>query len=159
MHKSPASGNAKCRGNHLKYFRSVRFRRSGGQCPAARLAAAQEVRRRLAFATMASADFLPFVVAAHILNTSTPMRWQDLPRVLTRSFPLYLPHLPEAICVAIGLRLVWQTYPCLRPYMQFLFVEPVVFPSEDLFSLKVGFLQIPSHDGHSCLWLAHPTAG
>ena len=41
--------------------------------------------------TMASADFLQFVVTTLFFAPARP------PRVLTRSFPLYLPHLPQAI--------------------------------------------------------------
>ena len=42
---------------------------------------------------MASADFLRFVVTVHFFPNASARP----PRVLTRSFPLYPPHLPEAI--------------------------------------------------------------
>mgnify|MGYP006914959408 CR=1 FL=1 len=42
--------------------------------------------------TMTSADFLQFVVTTHFFLASARP-----PRVLTRSFPLYLPHLPRMI--------------------------------------------------------------
>ena len=67
-------------------------------------------------------------------TSNTPVR---PPRVLTRSFPLYPPHLPKAIRVAIGLRLVWQTYPHFRPYMRFLFVRPEFCPLGDLSTPKI----------------------
>ena len=47
--------------------------------------------------TMASADFSQFVVTTHFFRIrllDAPMR---PPRVLTHSFPLYLPHLPQTI--------------------------------------------------------------
>ena len=45
--------------------------------------------------TMASADFLPFVVTAHFFSKYVYLNASARPpRVLTRSFPLYLPHLP-----------------------------------------------------------------
>ena len=59
------------------------------------------------------------------------------PRVLTHSFPLYLSHLLQAIRAAIGLRFVRQTYPCLQPYMRFLFVRPEVCPVEDLLTSTI----------------------
>ena len=54
------------------------------------------------------------------------------PRVLTRSFPLYLPHLLQVIRAVIGLCFVMQTYPRLQPYMRFLFVRPEICPAGDL---------------------------
>ena len=82
--------------------------------------------------TMASADFLPFVVTTHFFLASARP-----PRVLTRSFPLYLPHLPNTIRVAIGLYFDVQTHPYVRPYMRFLFVRPEFCPLGDLSTPKI----------------------
>ena len=65
------------------------------------------------------------------------------PRVLTRSFPLYLPHLPKAIRVAIGLHFGLQTYPCFRPCMRFLFVRPEFCPLGDLSTPKIRLSSDP----------------
>ena len=63
-----------------------------------------QAANRVGGATMASADFSQFVVTTHFFsNMSTPNTPVRPPRVLTRSFPLYLPHLPNTIRVAIGL--------------------------------------------------------
>ena len=81
--------------------------------------------------TMASADFSQFVVTTHFFRIRLLHAPARPPRVLTRSFPLYLPHLLQAIRAAIGLRFVRQTYPRLQPYMRFLFVRPEVCPAGD----------------------------
>ena len=88
--------------------------------------------------TMASADFSQFVVTTHFFfNMSTPNTPVRPPRVLTRSFPLYLPHLPNTIRVAIGLYFDVQTHPYVRPYMRFLFVRPEFCPLGDLSTPKI----------------------
>ena len=52
----------------------------------------------------------------------------------------------------------WSTgLPDMRPTMWFLFVGSGVCPPR-LLTLTSGFLQIPPHDGHSCLRLTLPTA-
>ena len=68
---------------------------------------------------------------------STPNTPVRPPRVLTRSFPLYLPHLPNTIRVAIGLYFDVQTHPYVRPYMRFLFVRPEFCPLGDLSTPKI----------------------
>ena len=78
--------------------------------------------------TMASADFLRFVVTAHFF----PCVRKTSPGTHT-----FFPSLPaaftvERIRVAIGLCFSWQTYPHLRPYMRFLFVRPEFCPLGDL---------------------------
>ena len=70
-------------------------------------------------------------------NMSTPNTPVRPPRVLTRSFPLYLPHLPNTIRVAIGLYFDVQTHPYVRPYMRFLFVRPEFCPLGDLSTPKI----------------------
>ncbi len=52
---------------------------------------------------MASADFLQFVVTTHFFRIRLLHAPARPPRVLTRSFPLYLPHLLQAIRAVIGL--------------------------------------------------------
>ena len=47
--------------------------------------------------TMTSADFLQFVVTTHFFRICLLYAPARPPRVLTRSFPLYLPHLPQTI--------------------------------------------------------------
>ena len=44
------------------------------------------------------------------------------------------------------------------PCMQFLFVRPRLCPQGHFSVPTSDFLQIPSHDGHPCLWLTVPTA-
>ena len=46
---------------------------------------------------MALADFLQFVVTTHFFRIRLPHASTRPPRVLTRSFPLCLPHLPQTI--------------------------------------------------------------
>ena len=88
--------------------------------------------------TMASADFLPFVVTAHFFSNCVYLNASARPpRVLTRSFPLYLPHLPSMIPCSFGLCFVWQTRPHIRPYMRFLFVRPEFCPLGDLSTPKI----------------------
>ena len=108
--------------------------------------------------TMASADFSQFVVTTHFFfsNMSTPNTPVRPPRVLTRSFPLYLPHLPNAIRVATGLCFVMQTYPCVRPYMRFLFVRPEFCPLRDLSTPKIR-LSSDSASRRTPLPLASPS--
>ena len=74
----------------------------------------------------------------------------------------WVPHVsfPPSICriyctwfrTAIGLYLVWQTYPHVQPSMRFLFVRPEVCPWGSRFPTS-GFLQIQPHGGHPCLRL------
>ena len=45
--------------------------------------------------TMASADFSQFVVTTHFFRIRLPNASVRSPRVLTHSFPLYPPHLPQ----------------------------------------------------------------
>ena len=47
--------------------------------------------------TMASADFSQFVVTTHFFRIRLLYASARPPRVLTHSFPLYLPHLPQTI--------------------------------------------------------------
>ena len=49
------------------------------------------------FGTMASADFLQFVVTTHFFRIRLLDASARPPRVLTHSFPLYLPYLPQTI--------------------------------------------------------------
>ena len=75
------------------------------------------------------------------------------PRVPHVSFPpstclIY----PMRFRVVIGLRLVKQSYPRMRPYMRFLYVRPEVCPRVSIFP-ESSFLQIPPHGGHPCFRL------
>ena len=49
------------------------------------------------FGTMASADFSQFVVTTHFFRIRLLHASVRPPRVLTHSFPLYLPYLPQSI--------------------------------------------------------------
>ena len=42
------------------------------------------------------------------------------------------------------------------PYMRFLFVGPKLCPRWHFSAFASGFLQIPPHGGHPCLWLTVP---
>ena len=78
--------------------------------------------------TMASADFLRFVVTAHFFT----LRPQDLPGY-SHILSLFTCRIyRERFRVAIGLCFVMQTYPRWRPYMRFLFVRPEFCPLGDL---------------------------
>ena len=59
---------------------------------------------------------------------------------------------PMRFRVVIGLRLVKQSYPRMRPYMRFLYVRPEVCPRVSKFP-ESSFLQIPPHGGHPCFRL------
>ena len=60
-------------------------------------------------------------------------------------FPSYTCHIYcKRFRAVIGLRLVWQSHPRLQPLYGFC-------PSGQRFA--AGFLQIPRHQGHPCLWL------
>ena len=106
---------------------------------------------------MASADFLPFVVTAHFFSKYVYLNASARPpRVLTRSFPLYLPHLPNTIRVAIGLYFDVQTHPYVRPYIRFLFVRPEFCPLGDLSTPKIR-LSSDSASRRTPLPLAKPS--
>ena len=110
--------------------------------------------------TMASADFLPFVVTAHFFDYVYPnLRRQDLPgysHVLslftcriyrTQSVQLLDFVLCSKLALVFGLICGFcssgQSFAHKRTF------QP----------LKSGFLQILPHGRHPCLWLALPTAG
>ena len=76
--------------------------------------------------------------------------------------PPWVPHIsfPPSICriycaqfrVVIGLWFGMQPYPCVQPFIRFLFVRPAVCPWVSMFPTS-GFLPIPSLDEHRCLRL------
>ena len=90
-------------------------------------------------------------------NTSTSNTLVRSPRVLTRSFPLYLSHLPNTNRVAIGLCFARQT--CIRPYMRFLFVRPEFCPLRNLSIPKILLSSDSTSRRTPCLWLALPATG
>lgn len=102
--------------------------------------------------TMASADFCA-------LNTAfgSGYVFRRLPHR-----PPWVPHVsfapstcliyPIRFRVAIGLYLVKQTYPRMRPYMRFLFVRPELCPRVSRFP-ESSFLQILPHGRHPCFRL------
>ena len=102
--------------------------------------------------TMASADFCAFSTAF-----GSGYVFQRLPHR-----PPWVPHVsftpstcliyPIRFRVAIGLYLVMQTYPRMRPYMRFLFVRPELCPRVSRFP-ESSFLQILPRDRHPCLRL------
>lgn len=102
--------------------------------------------------TMASADFCAFSTAF-----GSGYVFQRLPHR-----PPWVPHVsftpstcliyPMRFRVAIGLHLVRQTYPRMRPYMRFLFVRPELCPRVSRFP-ESSFLQILPRDRHPCLRL------
>ena len=101
---------------------------------------------------MASADFCAFSTAF-----GSGYVFQRLPHR-----PPWVPHVsftpstcliyPMRFRVAIGLYLVSQTYPRMRPYMRFLFVRPELCPRVSIFP-ESSFLQILPRDRHPCLRL------
>ena len=101
--------------------------------------------------TMASADFLQFVVTTHFF-----MRLQDLPGYshILSLFTCRIYH--KRFRVAIGLCFVMQTHPPLRPYMRFLFVRPEFCPSGDLSTPEIR-LSSDSTSRWTPLPLANPS--
>ena len=102
--------------------------------------------------TMASADFCAFSTAfgSGYVFQRVPHRSPWVPHVsFTPSTCLIY---PLRFRVAIGLYLVMQTYPRMRPYMRFLFVRPELCPRVSRFP-ESSFLQILSRDRHPCLRL------
>lgn len=101
---------------------------------------------------MASADFCAFSTAfgsGYVLQR-LPHRPPWVPHVsFTPSTCLIY---PIRFRVAIGLYLVLQTYPRMRPYMRFLFVRPELCPRVSRFP-ESSFLQILPRDRHPCLRL------
>ena len=93
---------------------------------------------RVSPGTMASADFLQFVVTAHFFsNMSTQMRLQDLPGY-SHILSLFTCRIyRKRFRVAIGLCFVMQTHPRFRPCMRFLFVRPEFCPLGDLSTPKI----------------------
>ena len=101
---------------------------------------------------MASADFCAFSTAF-----GSGYVFQRLPHR-----PPWVPHVsftpstcliyPMRFRVAIGLYLVMQTCPRMRPYMRFLFVRPELCPRVSRFP-ESSFLQILSRDRYPCLRL------
>ena len=102
--------------------------------------------------TMASADFLRFVVTAHFFT----LRPQDLPGY-SHILSLFTCRIyPKRFRVAIGLCFVKQTYPRLRPYMRFLYVRPEICPLGDLSTPKIR-LSSDSASRRTPLPLANPS--
>ena len=107
--------------------------------------------------TMTSADFSQFVVTTHFFPYAVYLNASVRPpRVLTHSFPLYLPHLLYKVRVAIGLCFVRQTYPLLQPCMRFLFVRPEFCPLGDHLTPKIR-LSSDSTSRWTPLPLANPS--
>ena len=102
--------------------------------------------------TMASADFCSFSTAlsSGYVFQRVPHRSPWVPHVsFTPSTCLIY---PIRFRVAIGLYLVMQTYPRMKPYMRFLFVRPELCPRVSRFP-ESSFLQILPRDRHPCLRL------
>ncbi len=102
--------------------------------------------------TMASADFLRFVITAHFFSCV---------RKTSPGTHTFFPSLPAAFTVerfrvAIGLCFNWQTYPHLRPYMRFLFVRPEFCPLRELSTPKIR-LSSDSASRRTPLPLANPS--
>lgn len=102
--------------------------------------------------TMASADFCAFSTAfgSGYVFQRLPHRPPWVPHVsfTPSTYLIY----PMRFRVAIGLYLVMQTYPRMRPYMRFLFVRPELCPRVSRFP-ESSFLQILPRDRHPCLRL------
>ena len=104
-------------------------------------------------ATMASADFCTFSAAffyrRDYVFRRVPRRPPRVPHV---SFPPSTCHIYLLqFRVAIGLRLVWQSSPCRRPFMWFLFVRPEVCPW-----LVCSHIRLPSDS--TSRWTPLPSA-
>ena len=109
---------------------------------------------RFFFGTMASADFLRFVVTAH--SFIFQMRPQDLPGY-SHALSLFTCRIyRKRLRAVIGLCFAMQTHPRLRPYMRFLFVRPEVCPSGDLLTPKIR-LSSDSASRRTPLPLANPS--
>ena len=104
--------------------------------------------------TMASADFLRFVVTAH--SFFFQMRPQDLPGY-SHALSLFTCRIyRKRFRAVIGLCFVMLTHPRLRPYMRFLFVRPEVCPLGDLLTPKIR-LSSDSASRRTPLPLANPS--
>ena len=102
--------------------------------------------------TMASADFLRFVVTAHFF----PLRPQDLPGY-SHILSLFTCRIyRKQFRVAIGLCFDLQTHPRSQPYMRFLFVRPEICPLGDLLTPKIR-LSLDSASRRTPLPLARPS--
>ena len=102
--------------------------------------------------TMASADFLRFVVTAHFFT----LRPQDLPGY-SHILSLFTCRIYcKRFRVAIGLCFVRQTHPRSQPYMRFLFVRPEICPLGGLSTPKIR-LSSDSASRRTPLPLANPS--
>jgi hypothetical protein len=117
--------------------------------------------------TMASADFLHLsYTLPHRFRYGGTVRQSPFqvcarpPRVRASNLrPMLPPHLHHSdfsprVRVVSDFALSCKLVRPVLPYMRFLSVGSGLCPSELLFA---GFLQIPPHDGHPCLWLPLPT--
>lgn len=109
--------------------------------------------------TMASADFLQFVVTAAFGFFSLLLPVCKTSPGKNNSFPpMQPPHLPH------GIRAAWDfvLYGTLvRPYTAYYVISVRRFrslPASAFFPLTSSFLQIPPLDGHPCLRLTLPAA-
>ena len=110
---------------------------------------------------MASADFLPFVVTAHFFfdYVYPNLRRQDLPG--------YSHVLSLFTCRIYRTQSVQLLGFVLRSKLALVFglicgfcSSGQSFAHQGTFQpLKSGFLQIPLHNGHPCLWLSLPATG
>ena len=108
---------------------------------------------------MTSADFSQFVVTmlrfaeGLLLRTceTSPGKNNDLHLI-------YLPHLQRKVRAVSDFVLSGKLVRLALPSMRFLFVRPRFCPQRYFQTSESGFLQIPPHDGHPCLWLTVPTA-
>ena len=109
--------------------------------------------------TMTSADFSQFVVTmlrfaeGLLLRTceTSPGKNNDLRLI-------YLPHLRRKVRAVSDFVLSGKLVRLTLPSMRFLFVRPRLCPQRYFQTSESGFLQIPPHNGHPCLWLTVPTA-
>ena len=112
---------------------------------------------RFFFGTMASADFLRFVVTAHSFF------FQCVRKTSPGTHTLF-PSLPAAFTVSDSVQLLGFVLSCKLTLVHGLICDFCSsgqrFAHWETFQLpKSGFLQIPPHDGHPCLWLDLPATG
>ena len=109
--------------------------------------------------TMTSADFSQFVVTMLRFAEGLLLRTCETSPGKSNDFHLiYLPHLQRRVRAVSDFVLSGKLVRLALPSMRFLFVRPRFCPQRYFQTSESGFLQIPPHDGHPCLWLTVPTA-
>ena len=108
---------------------------------------------------MTSADFSQFVVTTLQFASTLFLHACETSPGKNNDFRLrYLPHLRRKVRAVSDFILFRKLVRLATPSMRFLFVRPRLCPRRYFQTPDSGFLQIPPHGGHPCLWLTVPTA-